>query len=126
MTFDFQGVGLAFSSIQWVWLAPLAMIALDIITGTLCGLLKEKHLRSSVASAGLYKKLGEVAALLAVAVFTYAFGLPHEFVKFFSIYVIYIETLSLFENLDVLGVPVPLFLKERINNDVEDMNKGGN
>ena len=47
--------------------------------------------------------------------------IPFDLVKFFSILITFTEINSIIENLDKMGVPVPTWLKSRINNDIENM-----
>lgn len=42
--------------------------------------------------------------------------------KFLSLYIILMEIISIFENLDKLGVPIPKFISKVVNNVEESIN----
>lgn len=109
-----------FAASMWVWLLPLSLIVIDVITGTLVGMATHS-LKSSIASAGMRKKAGELLGLFTVAVVTWAFGLPKSFVSFFSVYFSIVETISIVENLNALGVPIPGFVYKFLAEAKDDL-----
>ncbi len=115
---------LSFTSDKWVWIAPLGMIVIDIILG-LAVAYKEKKLKSSTMRKGLAKKVGELSAIGVTALLSFSFGLPFNVVRFMSAYVVGIELLSVFENLDLLGVKLPTFVSSSVNNIVDNMKDEG-
>jgi phage-related holin len=73
---------------------------------------------------GLSKKVGEISILVLGEVFTAALSLPSYFIQGIAIYIIIMELMSIFENLDKMGVPVPKGVKKAINNTADTVNNG--
>ena len=73
---------------------------------------------------GLAKKCGEVALLVAGEILTLGLSVPVYIVAGVSIYIILMEIISLFENLEKLGVPIPKFIKRALGNVGEAVNNG--
>lgn len=104
-----------FVSLLWILLLPAAMMGIDIITG-LTNAWSKKDFQSAKMRTGLAKKVGELAVILTGILFTYGMGLPDYILMCVSLYIILMELMSVFENLDKLGVPVPKVVKNVINN----------
>ena len=117
---DLSGV---FADGYWMWLLPLALVAMDVVTGTIDGLQKHK-LKSSIAATGLQKKSGYFFLLLTVSVLNWAFELPFHFITFFSMYISLIELISILENLRDMGIRIPRFLTSALEDAVEDLEDG--
>ena len=111
---------ISFTSRTWVWALPIIMMAFDIVTGYLNAWSKHE-IQSSKMRSGIVKKAGEISAILILEIITFAMKIPFDLVKFFSILIIFTELNSIIENLDKMGVPIPVWLKSRINNDIESM-----
>lgn len=111
---------ISFTSRTWVWALPIIMMAFDIVTGYLNAWAKHE-IQSSKMRSGIVKKAGEISAILILEIITFAMKIPFDLVKFFSILIIFTELNSIIENLDKMGVPIPVWLKSRINNDIESM-----
>lgn len=111
---------ITFTSKTWVWALPIIMMAFDIVTGYLNAWAKHE-IQSSKMRSGVVKKAGEISAILILEIITLAMKIPFDLVKFFSILITFTEINSIIENLDTMGVPVPTWLKSRINNDIESM-----
>lgn len=111
---------ITFTSKTWVWALPIIMMAFDIVTGYLNAWAKHE-IQSSKMRSGIVKKAGEISAILILEIITFAMQIPFDLVKFFSILIIFTELNSIIENLDKMGVPIPVWLKSRINNDIESM-----
>ena len=113
----------------WILLLPLILMGIDILTGLINAMWKEKNFQSCVMRQGLVKKCGEVAIILVGLVVTFGLTLPIYILKAISLYLIIMELMSIMENLDKMGVPVPNFVKSAINNigstvqngDIEDI-----
>ena len=104
-----------FASFYWVLLLPSAMIAIDVITG-LIGAWVHNNFESSIMRAGLGKKAGELMIILIGVIFTAGMELPDYMLSGLAVYIILMELMSVMENLDNLGAPVPSFIKKTINN----------
>lgn len=107
---------LQFTSPKWVYALPLILMGIDILTGLVNACFKEKNFQSSVMRAGLTKKVGEIAIIIVGIVCTYGVGLPTYLMKSVILYICLMELMSIFENADKMGVPLPKFVKNIVNN----------
>lgn len=97
---------IAFREDFWVLLLPAACIAIDILTGVLHAWVIH-HLRSYRLREGLAKKAGELLAIILGEVLVAGLCVPKIIVSGISAYVIFMEIISIMENLHKLGVPIP-------------------
>lgn len=97
---------IAFREDFWVLLLPAACIAIDILTGVLHAWVIH-HLRSYRLREGLAKKAGELLAIILGEVLVAGLCVPKIIVSGISAYVIFMEIISIMENLHKLGVPLP-------------------
>lgn len=107
---------LQFTSPTWVYALPLTLMGVDILTGLVNACFKEKNFQSSVMRAGLTKKVGEISIIVVAIVCTYGLGIPVAVMKGIVIYIAFMELMSIFENADKMGVPLPFFVKSLVNN----------
>lgn len=114
--------GIKFANDYWVLLLPCSLMAIDFLTGFINAWLTG-HIKSYVMREGLAKKCGEVALLVAGEVLTLGLSVPVYIVAGVSVYIILMEIISLFENLEKLGVPIPKFVKRALGN-VDDVIQG--
>lgn len=106
----------------WVVMIPLILMALDIFTGLTNAWIKGE-VDSSKLRKGLGKKLGEITAILIGEIFVAGFGLTTFVASGVSIYIIVMELISICENLEELGVPIPNFIKKALmvaNTEIKD------
>lgn len=106
---------LHFQSMFWLLMLPSALMAIDVITG-LMGAWIRKDFQSTKMRSGLAKKAGELLVILIGILFTYGMGIPDMILTCISLYIILMELMSVIENLDQLGVPLPKSLKDVVNN----------
>lgn len=99
----------------WCLILPIVLMAFDILTGFINAWGK-REIESSKLRTGLSKKVGEIAILVIGELFSFAMRLPAEVMTFVSVYIILMELVSIFENLDKLGVPIPGSVKKVVNN----------
>ena len=92
---------LHFTNNLWIFILPLSLMILDVITGYYNSW-KNNEISSSKMRNGLGKKCA-------------AFGIS-AVMYFMTIYVCYMEIVSLFENCAKLGFPIPNRIKEKLNN----------
>lgn len=104
-----------FSSDSWAVALPLILIGVDILTGLIYAW-ANKCFSSSKMRKGLSKKLGEIVIVVLGEIFSYAIGLPKYIMNGILFYIAFMELMSIIENLDKLGVPIPKSIKSRINN----------
>lgn len=107
---------LNFTSPTWVYALPLILMGVDILTGLVNACFKEKNFQSSVMRAGLTKKVGEISIIVVAIVCTYGLGIPTAVMKGIVAYIVFMELMSILENADKMGVPIPRFVKTFINN----------
>lgn len=106
----------------WCFTTPLCMMALDIILGTI-NAIATKTFKSSRMRVGLSKKSGEIAILVLGELFSFAMGPPKELMTGVSAYIIFMEFMSIMENCEKSGVPVPKFIKAIVNNVDESLSE---
>ena len=99
----------------WVLILPISLMAIDVVTGLLKAFVT-KTFQSSVLRAGGCKKAGEVAVLGVGELFTCALVLPDYVMIMVSAYIVFMEIISIIENVDKLGVPIPAFVRDVVNN----------
>ena len=89
------------------------MMAIDVVTGFL-NAWKKKQVKSSVMRTGLAKKVGEVCVILIGVAVVKGTTAPHYILGGLSFYISLMEAVSIAENLDKLGVPIPKWFKKAI------------
>lgn len=102
-----------FTNAVWVLIVPTVLMAVDFLTGYLGAWIKNNVISSRMRE-GLVKKVGEILILLIGKLFEYGMGLPQYLMNCISFYIIFMELISVIENLDTIGVPVPNFLKKSL------------
>jgi toxin secretion/phage lysis holin len=115
---------LKFTNDFWVVMLPSILMALDVATGFINAWAKNQ-IKSSVMRQGLARKFGELTIIAIGQLFFYGLGLPQYAVGFISFYIILMELVSIAENLDKLGVPIPKFIKKVLNNAEKKVNEIG-
>lgn len=99
----------------WTLVTPLCLMGIDTITGTVNAFAK-KQFKSKKMRMGLSKKIGEISILVLGELFSFSLGLPHYIMSCVSFYIIMMEFMSIMENVDKMGVPLPKFISDVINN----------
>lgn len=112
-----------FTTDNWIFLLPCALMALDVLTGVVHAWVTG-HLKSYRMREGLGRKFGEVSILVIGCLFTQGVGLPIYIFGWFSIYIIVMELISICENLDKLGVPIPRFIKRALGHVNDKIQNG--
>lgn len=107
--------GLRFTKDFWVVLLPSILMALDVATGFINAWAKNE-IKSSVMRQGLARKFGELTVIAIGQLFFFGLGLPKYCVGFISGYIVLMELVSIAENLDKLGVPIPKFIHKVLSN----------
>lgn len=118
-----------FTNAVWVLLIPVSLMGFDVLTGYLNAWLKGE-VKSYRMREGLAKKVGEITILVIGKIFEFGINLPTYIMNMISLYIILMELVSISENLDKLGVPIPKFFKKGIgkiedtvlNDDISDKN----
>lgn len=115
-----------FTNTTWTFMLPIVLMAIDVLTGVTNAWIKGE-IKSSILRKGLGKKIGEIVVLAIGELFLIAMSLPTAVLNGISLYIIVMELISICENLEKLGVPIPKFVKkalasteEKINEDSKD------
>ena len=127
-----------FANEIWVFIIPGVLMAVDILTGSLNAWAKA-NFKSFKMREGLVKKCGEITILAIGQLFTVGLVLPTYIMSGISFYIIFMELISICENLQKMGVPIPKFVKkalddtekaleekESVDSKKEDTDDGGN
>lgn len=107
----------------WVLFIPLGLMAIDILTGIIKAW-AQNDFKSKIMRAGLAKKAEEILILIAGELITFGLVLPDAIMNGVSFYIIFMEGMSILENVDQLGIPIPKFVKDVINNTNEQLQNG--
>lgn len=111
-----------FTNAIWVLLIPLTLMLIDVLTGWLNAWLKGE-IKSYRMREGLVKKCGEIMILIIGELFEFGLGLPMYIMSLISLYIIMMELVSIAENLDKMGVPIPHFFKKglgKLNDTIQN------
>lgn len=107
----------------WIILLPAIMAVADVITGFIQAQINGTK-NSSVMRKGLYRKCGELGTIILVWVVCVAIELSIKYVAAVSTYVCIMEALSVLENLQAMGVPIPDFVTRKAKEIDEEINHG--
>lgn len=113
---------LKFSRDFWVVLMPSILMAIDVVTGFVNAWAR-RIIKSSVMRQGLARKFGELVVIGIAQLFFYGVGMPKYAVVGISTYIILMELISICENLDKLGVPIPKFIKRALTKAEEKIDE---
>lgn len=106
----------------WIFLLPLVMIASDIVSGWIQATINSTW-DSTKMRKGLYRKTLEILAVGVLWIFGIAFGIPALPIGA-SLYVVLMESVSVLENLDLAGIPVPIWIVKRLKKTMQSMIEG--
>ena len=109
----------------WIFLLPVIGAAADIITGWIQASINATW-DSTKMRKGLFRKGGELLVVVLAFVTEYALEVAaHAHIATFaSVYIIVMESLSVLENLDQAGVPIPPIIRDRLGKVKHDMDGG--
>ena len=107
----------------WVLFIPLGLMAVDVFTGIIKAW-AHNDFQSAIMRAGLAKKAGEIMILVVGELISYGLMLPDTIMNCVSFYIIFMEIMSILENADELGIPVPKFVSDVINNVDDKLQHG--
>lgn len=103
-------------------LLPFILMVIDFLTG-ISHAWATGHLKSYKMREGLNKKVGEISILLVGYLFTWAINAPKYIMIGITVYIIIMELISISENLDKMGIPLPKPLKNALRNAKNKINK---
>ena len=99
----------------------VVVILLDILAGTVRAII-QKALNSSIGTTGLLKHMLILISISVLAIFAPLFDLVLVANAFIGFY-IFQYGLSIVENWEAIGLPVPKWVKERMNNKKMELNE---
>ena len=97
-------------------------IVVDFVTGILASA-KEGRLKSRTCSNGMFRSLGECVVLLILMTVSYYIPSIEFLCKTFTLGFVFKEALSITENLARLGVWIPTYLKDMLEDGVTKVSK---
>lgn len=103
----------SFASDFWTVTLPILLMAVDILTGVVNAWAKQE-IKSSTMRQGLARKFGELIVLVIGQIFFLGTHLPNYVVAGLSLYIVLMELISICENLNKLGVPIPKFVEKAL------------
>lgn len=107
----------------WVLFIPLGLMAIDVLSGIIKAWARNDF-KSTIMRSGLAKKAGEIVILVVGELVSFGLNIPDMVMDGISFYIIFMEIMSILENVDELGVPIPRFVKDVINNTNEQLQNG--
>ena len=109
-----------FTSSLWPILLPIILMGADVLTGWIQASVNGTW-DSTKMRKGLFRKSGEIVIIILAYVIQVAVALPIDVFVFISIYVCIMELLSIIENLDQAGLPVPSWITGRLKKAMDVM-----
>lgn len=113
---------ITFTHRYWIILLPLILIGADIITGWIQASVNGTW-DSTKMRKGLYRKTGELLIILIAYAVQEAVTLSIDITACISAYVIIMELLSIIENLDQAGIPVPTFVRSKLGKVAKEIDE---
>lgn len=104
---------ISFTHRYWALLLPLIMIGADILTGWIQASINGTW-DSTKMRKGLFRKSAEIVVIGLAYVVQAAVSMPADIFIFIALYVVVMELLSVIENLDQAGLPVPTWITRRL------------
>ena len=113
---------ISFTHRYWILFLPLFLMAADVITGWIQATINETW-DSTKIRVGLYRKSGEILVIVIAYVIYAAINLPVDMPAFIAGYIIIMEIISVAENLDEAGLPVPRWVTRRLKKVADDLSE---
>lgn len=98
-----------------VLILPFVLMVLDFATG-IFNAWATGHLKSYKMRDGLNKKAAEITMIVIGLLFNWTINVPRYLTIGLVIYVVIMELISICENLDKMGVPIPKFIQSALRN----------
>lgn len=111
---------ITFTSRYWVVLLPAILMLADIVTGWIQATINESW-DSTKMRKGLFRKSAELLVIFVAFAISEAVRLPVDIPAFISVYISIMEVLSVCENLNQAGLPVPTWITRRLGKVAKDL-----
>ena len=112
-----------FTHRYWVLLLPLILMSADIVTGWIQATINNTW-DSTKMRTGLFRKSGEMLVIVIAYVISVAIALPVDIPAWIAVYICIMEVISVCENLDQAGVPMPVWITRRLKKVAKDLSDG--
>lgn len=112
-----------YSHDYWIFLLPLVLIASDVVSGWIQATINSTW-DSAKMRKGLFRKGGEMMVVVVAWVVGIALPMDINIALFASVYIVIMESLSVLENLDLAGIPMPTWLIKRLKKTAQTMTEG--
>ena len=113
---------ISFTHRYWILFLPLFLMAADVVTGWIQATINETW-DSTKMRVGLYRKSGEILVIVIAYVIYAAINLPVDMPAFIAGYIIIMEIISVAENLDEAGLPVPRWVTRKLKKVADDLSE---
>jgi len=111
-----------FTHRYWILLLPLILMGADVLTGWIQASINRTW-DSTKMRVGLFRKSGELLVIVVAYVICIAVSLPFDVSAFIAVYIIAMELISICENLDQAGLPVPVWITRRLKKVAKDLSE---
>ena len=113
---------ITFTNRVWVLMLPIILMTFDIVTGWIQASVNDTW-ESTKMRKGLFRKSGELSIIVIAYVVYVAISLPVDVPAFIAVYISIMEILSVCENLDQAGVPMPVWITRKLKKVAQDLNE---
>lgn len=114
---------ITFTHRYWVLLLPLVLMTADIVTGWIQATINNVW-DSTKMRTGLFRKSGEMLVIVVAYVISVAIALPVDVPAWIAIYISIMEIISVCENLDQAGIPMPVWITRKLKKVADDLSNG--
>lgn len=112
-----------YSHDYWIFLLPLVLIASDVVSGWIQATINSTW-DSTKMRKGLFRKGGEMLVIVIAWVVGIAIPMDVNIAVFFSAYIVLMELVSVIENLDLAGIPMPVWVIKRLKKTMQTFTEG--
>ena len=107
----------------WIFLLPLVLIASDVVSGWIQATINSTW-DSTKMRKGLFRKGGEMLVVVIAWIVGIAVPMDINIAVFFSAYIVLMELVSVIENLDLAGIPMPVWIIKRLKKTMQNLTDG--
>ena len=112
-----------YSHDYWIFLLPLVLIASDVVSGWIQATINSTW-DSTKMRKGLFRKGGEMLVVVIAWIVGIAVPMDINIAVFFSAYIVLMELVSVIENLDLAGIPMPVWIIKRLKKTMQNLTDG--
>ena len=112
-----------FTHRYWILLLPLVLMTADIVTGWIQATINNTW-DSTKMRTGLFRKSGEMLVIVIAYVISVAIAIPVDIPAWIAVYICIMEVISVCENLDQAGVPMPVWITRKLKKVAHDLSSG--